>query len=165
MWIDLTLTLKDGGRQLQWSAQPTVFSEARDAGLNTGLAGWYHPYCRVLSASLTECWWQPYLSAAQSTRRGAQQRTLDVVGTMLSQSRRQLGALVLATYFGAALTEETGRQENEWDRQQRDLDYLQNPAACADEMVANPDLGSVPAHLPVPHPVGFYNRSTHTLGI
>ena len=35
-----------------------------------------------------------------STENCTVQRTLDVVGTMLAQSRRQLGALVLATYFG-----------------------------------------------------------------
>jgi hypothetical protein len=38
-----------------WSAQPNVFSRAREIGAKSAVVGWYHPYCRVIGADLTRC--------------------------------------------------------------------------------------------------------------
>ena len=95
---------------------------------------------------------------AAGGRRAHPRRGRDPAGSIT----RHLGALVLATYFGGALTDETGRQENEWDGQQRQLDYLQIRRHAL-EMVANPDLGLVLGTGPCRIRGGFYNRSTHTL--
>lgn len=54
------LTLANG-EQVNWSRQSSVFSQARSEGLTTGVAGWYHPYCRVLGASLDFCSWVPVI--------------------------------------------------------------------------------------------------------
>jgi Sulfatase len=37
------------------SKQPNLFSMAKELGFKTGLAGWYHPYCRVFRKDLDEC--------------------------------------------------------------------------------------------------------------
>ena len=43
------------GEPAPWSAQPNVFSRAREIGGATALVGWYHPYCRVIGGDLTKC--------------------------------------------------------------------------------------------------------------
>ncbi len=52
-----TLLVRPAGSaaQVSWRDQPNVFGRAREAGLNTALVGWHHPYCRVLGDSLTRC--------------------------------------------------------------------------------------------------------------
>ena len=53
---DLSLTLANGSLQ-RWSTQSSLFSDTRRAGLTAGIAGWYHPYCRVLRKDLDRCYW------------------------------------------------------------------------------------------------------------
>jgi hypothetical protein len=52
----------DDGSVVQWSTQPSVFSEAQKEGFTTGIAGWYHPYCRVIGNDLDVCDWTPQVS-------------------------------------------------------------------------------------------------------
>ncbi len=42
---------------LSWNCARNVFDDAREAGFNTAIVGWYHPYGRLLNRSLTECFW------------------------------------------------------------------------------------------------------------
>ena len=55
---DTLLVTYDDGRTLPFGAKPNIFSEVRDAGMNAGVAGWFLPYCRLMSSYLTDCWWQ-----------------------------------------------------------------------------------------------------------
>lgn len=57
---DAALTLTDG-KEVDWRNQSNVFSQARTEGFSTGLAGWYHPYCRVIGSSLDWCSWVPVI--------------------------------------------------------------------------------------------------------
>src|SRR6266446_9551898 len=41
---DLLLTSMESDRQVRWSQVTNIFDEARGLGLNTALAGWFHPY-------------------------------------------------------------------------------------------------------------------------
>jgi hypothetical protein len=52
---DLNLYLRGAAQPVKWSALPNIFGAARSLGLNTGVIGWYVPYCRVISSSLTGC--------------------------------------------------------------------------------------------------------------
>jgi len=49
-----------------WTSYRNLFEEVRDAGVNAGVSGWYHPYCRIFHASLTACAWAglPYWESA-----------------------------------------------------------------------------------------------------
>jgi hypothetical protein len=58
---ELQLTAEDGS-VVQWSAQTSVFSEAQNEGFTTGVAGWYHPYCRVIGNAFDFCNWTPQVS-------------------------------------------------------------------------------------------------------
>ncbi|HEY1337233.1 MAG TPA: hypothetical protein VGF59_06970, partial [Bryobacteraceae bacterium] len=56
---DLLLLRPEPNPSLHWHAAPTIFSEARAAGYNVGVVGFYHPYCRMFNGSLSECSWWP----------------------------------------------------------------------------------------------------------
>jgi hypothetical protein len=49
------------GTFVDWSKQTSIFSEAKKAGFTTGIAGWYHPYCRVIGNNADACYWTPQL--------------------------------------------------------------------------------------------------------
>lgn len=55
---DTLLVTYDNGTTLPFGAKPNIFSEVRDAGINTAVAGWFLPYCRTLNSYVTDCWWQ-----------------------------------------------------------------------------------------------------------
>ncbi|MBI3670307.1 MAG: sulfatase-like hydrolase/transferase [Acidobacteria bacterium] len=55
----MVVTFAGGTQEVDWSSQDNVFSEARQAGFRTALVGWYLPYCRVIPAAFTSCFWQP----------------------------------------------------------------------------------------------------------
>jgi hypothetical protein len=57
---DLSITLADTGATTSWASQPSVFSRARDLGVNTALVGWYIPYDRMLPGALNFCAWYPF---------------------------------------------------------------------------------------------------------
>jgi hypothetical protein len=40
-----------------WTRYRNLFQEVRGAGVNVGISGWYHPYCRIFHASVTACAW------------------------------------------------------------------------------------------------------------
>ena len=51
------LTLEGEAKPVEWGEAPNVFDAAYRTGHNTALVGWYHPYGRLLSRSLTKCYW------------------------------------------------------------------------------------------------------------
>ena len=53
----LMITFADPERRVSWNSEPNLFSEAREAGFNTALIGWYLPCCDILPESLTSCSW------------------------------------------------------------------------------------------------------------
>ena len=57
---DLLLTQADSGAVSSWSKLPSVFSSARELGVNTALVGWSSCYDRVLGDSLNYCAWHPF---------------------------------------------------------------------------------------------------------
>lgn len=57
---ELELKSEDGNSR-HWSRETTIFSDAKQMGLRTGVVGWYHPYCRVLTNDLDSCFWSPHV--------------------------------------------------------------------------------------------------------
>jgi hypothetical protein len=52
---ELALTYDGASEKAPWSRQPNIFSRAREIGGSSAVAGWYHPYCRVIGRDLTRC--------------------------------------------------------------------------------------------------------------
>ncbi len=155
---ELALTLADGS-QTVWSKAPDVFTEARSSGLNPALAGWYHPYCRVLGRTLTACfsslevqWGSARLWSEYATSLGFWQtlpveadREFSVAhafrrfdGQNYSGFDERLAALLRAAHLRGFL-----------EVRQKAIQFLQDP-----------ELTFVFVHIPVPHSPGIYDRRT-----
>jgi hypothetical protein len=125
-----------------WTAEPGIFAHAR----GSALIGWFHPYCRVLRGP-SQCTWQdgPLLL-------GAVRRDATVAQAMWDQAESTLD-----TWFGLArlgLLPNRLRREREEDVRDYQALFEAGKRAAVD-----PAHGFVVIHLPVPHPVGFYDRA------
>ena len=147
---ELMVTYGDSAPPVPWSRQTSVFSSARGLGFNTALVGWYHPYCRELGSSLTSCAWHdgPLL-------RGALQRQASVTEAM-----KQQAANVLITTLGLNRLGMDPRLANRAEREEEIRDYLAI-LTQGQRQAADPAIGLVLVHLPVPHPVGIWDRTRH----
>jgi hypothetical protein len=112
-----------------WSTSPTLFSWARAQGVNAGVAGWYHPYCRVFGALLTRCHWRPYADA-------------------IHRDRVSLPARMTAQL----------RSLSPWDVRRRHIEDHRVLMEYAKAALTDPRLGLVFVHLNVPHTPIIYDR-------
>jgi len=133
---DLSITFT-GGATAHWSTYPTVFSDARKLGFDTGVVAWGLPYCRVLSASLTGCYWDVWNGYDSQ----------NVAHVM----RNQLRSLV-ETQFHSLLGQSLGTQANAW--------LYHRLFEESKRVVCGQDYNLTLLHLPVPHPPFFYDRRT-----
>jgi Sulfatase len=137
LYLDLDSTAAK--EHLSWRTQSTVFSYARDHGLNAAVVGWHHPYCRVFNSSLADCFWTPNVDAMNSLR--------------LEFVVRQTGLLtVLPGWFGMS-----ERRQYEFVAREHELEYKQT-LDHAVKVIANRALSLVLLHWLTPHPPGIYNR-------
>lgn len=126
----------------------TLFGQAHRLGWTTGLAGWFNPYCRFLKDVLDRCYWQfsdvyPGLSMPLYYGRS----TLAELWTLLPPHEH---LNPFARY--------------PFDRQTHLRDYV-DLMAQSESLLRDQRIRFVMLHLPVPHPPGMYNRSTHTFAI
>lgn len=136
----LLLTYKDSESPVPWRTQRTIFSDAYEAGVNTALLGWYHPYCRVLNDSLTECaWWE---MAMQHNSMGY---------TVLQKLPGQTQSLFETTLFSAFGQSLATKQQARTFREMSER---------AKRAAVDPGLGLTLIHLPIPHAPHSYDRSS-----
>jgi hypothetical protein len=140
----------DGPRELQvmfrgatlpvpWSAQPDIFSSAREIGFNTALVDWFHPSCRILSG-LTYCeWWE---MAMQHNSMG---RTF---GRMVPGETRSLFETTLFSVFGQSLSV------------LQQIDTYRSILKSGLAVANNVKYGFSFVHLPIPHAPHAYDRRT-----
>ncbi|MEO7145008.1 MAG: alkaline phosphatase family protein [Bryobacteraceae bacterium] len=150
---ELRLSFAGGRMAGSWSRQPNVFDNARKLGVNSALAGWYHPYCRVLGRSLAGCFGEPGFNSVDvyATRIG-------MVRTMWFLLRAQAEALLSEVH--PICTKPTDIELRAFGRLHQQERYFANRKYALD-LAANPAYGLVFVHWPVPHPVGIYNRRLH----
>jgi hypothetical protein len=125
----------------------TLFYDAQQSGWSTGIAGWFNPYCRILSNVLDWCYWEsinPFthgLSDQKSTFDNAMSFFKDVG---------------ISRITGPASAERSAREIHTQE--------YKNVLPAAIALIRNDSIRFAFVHLPVPHPPGIYNRRTHTLG-
>jgi hypothetical protein len=139
-----SLGIDDGN----WSSMENVFDRARGVGVDSALVGWFHPYGRLLHRSLTSCSWsagwllsgveEPHdapssLMAAMAFRATAQRNVFPLLGHWLGDSVRELQRRETLERFRFLLNE-------------------------SERFAADPKMGLVFLHLPVPHPPTVYDR-------
>ena len=145
---ELQVRLSSRRDAVSWSSLLNVFDTARQMGFNTALAGWFHPYGRVLNRSLTRCYWTAG-QLAPGVEEPMQPESLPAA--MRDRARRQLAALPLIHRLIGLHAERDARQA--------DVEKFRYLLERALEITADPSIGLVFLHLPVPHPPGIYDRS------
>jgi len=142
---DLWFRDENQGRWVVYNPNETLFGVARQNGWNSGVDGWYNPYCRTFAALLNACSWEPT-------------RTLPVELYGASEERSVLANAVALPYaFVAAKVNETTAKRTANIQQYRQI------MVHAQALIDDPQIQFAFIHLPVPHPPGIYDRNTHTL--
>jgi len=146
----------DNNQTLPWSTQPNVFSKARAMGFNTAVAGWYHPYCRIIGSSLTRCAWETYAApfVVDEAMTGLISRSKEVG---LATGMLRIGQIAAIPEFARGfLASRQGLTSRKYGRE----NYV-NIHQQAMSWVSDPGLQLILVHYPVPHPPGIYDRASH----
>ncbi len=130
---ELLIEPEKSKQKLDWRRLPSVFSLARDAGANTALVGWYHPYSRILAGSLSYCVWFPYMTSEHAR-----------AGTV-----------------GPALARELSAMLGTIQRRQLYVDLCRRGEREATALAGNADYNLMLFHLAPPHKPGIYLPADH----
>ncbi|MFY9556126.1 MAG: alkaline phosphatase family protein [Blastocatellia bacterium] len=141
---ELMITAAGSERSASWSSQPNLFSRARQAGFNSAVVGWYLPYCRIVGDSLVSCYW--YSSDESELAGGLITPIRDLVNTTPLLS-------ILASQVGIIDTKASQRRER-----QNHLNAYMGVLERAKIAAADPSLGLILLHWPVPHGPSIFNR-------
>jgi hypothetical protein len=129
----LLLTVDGRADARSWTGGDTVFAAARGLGLNTGLVGFFLPYCAMIGDSLTTCDWQPCVTCGRLT---------GVFGNSVGESM---------WYQASELAPRYGRR--------RHLAAFRALQRAGVDLAADPAIGMAVVHLPAPHEPGIYDRA------
>jgi hypothetical protein len=136
------------GRWQPFHAQDTVFRDALSHGFRTGVAGWFNPYCRILSDVLDRCQWVFRANYG---------------GSMLADASTSSNVYAawrwLFAHVGRLLTASSDTTQAVADASDHLADYL-DIVAAGDGLLGDSSIDFVLLHIPVPHPGGIYDRRT-----
>ncbi len=156
--LDLKLRYAGAKAWVDWSSQPTLFGEARAAGFNTGLSGWYHAYCRVLGKQLSSCAWDGSGGfIGKSAQALLYHRTLIQKAGYLANWQARSAPFLFA--FDSAKPEP---EQTALFRHKHILEY-KNVLAGGLRMLKNPDIDLLLLHFPIPHPSGIWDSGKNEL--
>ena len=131
-----------------FDAGHTIFGDAQRLGWSTGVAGWYNPYCRILSGVLDSCYWT-FGNAIPSGLSGRK--------TVLGNAVAILPGVEMAEAHMDA-GPQSGPAAGHWDEYSRLM-------ARSRALVADTSIRFVLLHLPLPHPPGLYDRRTQQFSL
>jgi hypothetical protein len=145
---NLEVRIRSRPEPFAWGSTPNVFDTARALGFNTALVGWYQPYGRLLNRSLTKCYWTAGW-LVPGIEEPFQCQLLP--SAMRDRAKQQFVSLPLVGHMPGVFPETYQLEEK-----RRRFSYLLDRAR---EIVADPTIGLVLLHLPIPHPPAIYSRS------
>lgn len=135
---DAWLVPASGGPPVRWACAPSLFRDAAEAGLRSGIAGWALPYCRLYSAQADQCvWWE---TSIRQISKGSG------FGEILTSQLRSTVETAVFSPFGQSAVARHHYQT--WRA------MLQ----AAARLVGDPSLRLVFIHFPVPHSPYVYDR-------
>ena len=154
---DLLIGFKGSPALVRWSEQPNIFKQVRELGLGLGMVGWYHPYARVFPGLFCEVAWRPNTDSSPLAMRQEYAASSGWVPAVRDQLLRDLLFLPLPGGIGERLNRHLATAEMDLLRRRNrdDFVWLRRRAL---QMAADPRLGFLFIHLPIPHPLGIYNR-------
>ena len=126
------------GTWQSFAPHQTVFQDALNAGYETAVAGWWNPYCRILSEVLDQCFWDSHnelrggMYSGQSVISNTESPMLQVIPWHTSPPN--------SIFF-------------------HQLDYRELLVA-GDKLLQDRSATFLLLHMPIPHMPGIYNRQT-----
>lgn len=145
------LYLDEHQRWQPYDPEYTLFALAQSEGWNPGVAGWYVPYCRTFGSILSRCSWVPGIQGDLPLEREGASENKSALANALILPEAPLARLGSHGHGG---------RTDLLELNMRDYHRMMNNAQV---LMADGNIHFVFLHLPVPHPPGFYNRSTHQL--
>jgi hypothetical protein len=157
----LMLSLQDDGKTTLWEANDTLPARVRRLGLNSAVVAWYHPYGRILHSVVSDCEWLPGIDATPLLRREEYAGEAGVLKSTLRVAEGQVSSGRLERIMRRLGFQSPDVAELQLLRRRNLKDYLsiREKALAA---VRRSDFGFALIHLPVPHPLGIYDRRTGT---
>lgn len=150
----LTLVPQGTSQHLDWRNELTVFQQARQIGVNAALAGWHHPYCRILGNQLADCFALPSTHSSSGLAEEAEASRDGVLKTVGWLFEWQFVGLRNILTFRDPASENLRDYEIQ-QGQQREYFQIRDHAY---QFAADPHLGLVFIHVPAPHLFPIYNR-------
>lgn len=136
-------------RYKPFDATDTVFTDARQLGYKVAVAGWYNPYCRILSKVLDSCYWT-YDERIGNGMYPDNSLVSNALQPFVYEAAQGFPHRVLAHFLPVrTIPVLAGRQH---------IEDFRRLSAAAIEALRNPAAEFVLLHLPAPHPGGIYNR-------
>jgi hypothetical protein len=128
---------------IAYDPNATLFALAQRNGWNTGIDGWFIPYCRTLAPVAGSCSWEPNLMLIEEY--GASEDRSALANAALMPSR-------FLALFHRTTTPEEGH-----------IAIYRNIVAHARALIGDNRIQFVFLHIPVPHGPGIYDRRRRVL--
>ncbi|WP_213807809.1 sulfatase-like hydrolase/transferase [Granulicella sp. dw_53] len=127
----------------------TIFQDALHAGYSTAVAGWYNPYCRILSEVIDRCYWTSH-QLTPTGLIGEASVTANAIAPL--QDSLESIARLFASRNNKRALDDQGTEFHISDY--REL------LEAGDELLNDSSSEFLFLHMPIPHPGGIYNRKT-----
>jgi hypothetical protein len=137
----------------------TVFQDALNAGYSTALAGWANPYCRMIPAVLDSCYWTYYLPWNNMLPSETVLFNTQVLAEESAPWALTILPYRVSRHFSRFMQTPMRQSRLISDQDSHIRDYLDLDAR-SDQLLRDRSYGFVLLHLPVPHPLGIYDRRT-----
>ncbi|HKY04526.1 MAG TPA: alkaline phosphatase family protein [Blastocatellia bacterium] len=148
---ELMITFEDSQTAVSWGAQPNVFSRAREAGFNTSLVGWYHPYCRIIGEYLDRCVYYDV-------------RRRSWAAVFLNQAAALINTVPFVASSGLMNDSSLGLiKREEGARKQNFLGIYLSMLDDAKRLSADASVGLVLIHWSIPHSPNIYDSAGQEL--
>lgn len=144
---ELLLTMADTQKREPWSQQANVFSRARQLNVNGAVAGFYHPYPRVIGPSVVESFSAAFISMDKNPVYFSGLSGFEKIRFHLWDALHRVPLIKNSGLLG-------GRRARRISRIDYELVHRHSL-----KMAVEPDLGLVLLHYPLPHPPGIYDRT------
>jgi Sulfatase len=154
---ELKLVFKGSRGYRPWSKEPTVFSRAYALGFNSGVAGWFLPYCRLFP--FAACTWEPIESVLSGEDYGRYGPLYRMAWLQFTQQLVEApGVHLLNGSIGRGLWPRFAPARTA-ARKHAILEYKRVAQAAAG-LLRNRTLDLVYIHWPAPHPLFYFDRRT-----
>ncbi len=128
-----------------FDAKQTIFGNARQAKLRTGLVGWYNPYCQMLAGTLDSCWCSKAAAFSYPlSTQGVWPNAVSILRDLIDRAFRPSHAL----------------NERNDGLVQEQLTTYKEVYARSISVLESPGYDFIFIHIPTPRPPGIYDRRT-----